>query len=505
MTMDARKQHRRDYWNGKYVDPQWSEDIHFALFPKGTPTKQLFLRGIANNTLIVSQEIQEIASIYRLSTDFRVLDFGCGAGDLLINLAKMLPVTMTGHGIDIAESAIKIATARATNANLKDRLIFHAGELEMLDALVGESLCFDVIICRDVYYLLDEREQKELWVRFARLLRPSGVVYVADLAVEPSIMDAIRPLLLDRQWAGSPISWTRCADVAGCSFSIVDQARTAGFEVAREPDLVDDAVANSYESAVDVATEQATKRAFRGLSTVARMRVNGTMAVPYVRFFFRRTERSTPKSGDFLGLAIAEDYKVGHGRLLLRAGEWKVPLSKWSLVLGRSGVGKTTLLRLLSGFVKRRSVKVIGHTPSSIFLLEQNPNLIEQLSVEDNVYLFARDAEHADMVLDALGLGNKRMRDRKADHSLSGGEWQRVALGQAISSAPDLLLLDEPGTGIDRIRKFQFFSSLKENLVKNAQGQSTTVICVDHEFLQIAEFFDSIFEILDGRLICLKS
>jgi ABC-type multidrug transport system ATPase subunit len=190
-------------------------------------------------------------------------------------------------------------------------------------------------------------------------------------------------------------------------------------------------------------------------------------------------------------------------KILLQPGSWRLPVGQWSLVLGRSGVGKTTLLNILSGFVRLPGVKRLGAINATTYLLDQRPVLIEELSVDDNILLFARSKADADAVMEALGFDHS-LRLRMANSRLSGGEWQRVALGQAIAAHPEILYLDEPGTGIDRVRKYQLFSMIKENLSQTADGKCTTVICVDHEFLQIESFFSYIFEMLHGRLVCVQ-
>lgn len=154
-------------------------------------------------------------------------------------------------------------------------------------------------------------------------------------------------------------------------------------------------------------------------------------------------------------------------------------------------------------FTNYPDVKRIGKVDATKFLLDQRPALIEEMRVEDNIYLFARSSEDADAVMVALGFDHT-LRERRANSGLSGGEWQRVALGQAIAARPDMLFLDEPGTGIDRVRKYQFFSTIRDNLNPAGNGARTTVICVDHEFLQIESFFSYIFEMLQGRVICIQ-
>lgn len=498
--IETRQRARHEYWQRKHLNPQWADDIHFAMFPHGDANKESFQRGIDFNTTTVCHELQELASIYHLVTDLRVLDYGCGAGDFLIRMAQMVP-NMQGIGIDLAESAIAHARLRASKAKLDERVRFDSGDHHILTKIVSRDQPFDIIVCRDAYYSLDKTEQKQLLESFSVLLRAGGLLYVADLAVAVESLEKVRDILIDRQSAGDPITWST-DHKRKLQFSIDEQARLAGFRLVGSPQVLEDCVADSYEMAGKLLSEPETKNIFKNIAAVARSRIGTWVCMPYVRFFFRWEEPSPTLGTDHFGLAIKKDVILGKKTILCK-GEWKLPLGKWSLILGRSGVGKTTFLRLLSGFIFDRNVEFIGATPKNRYLLPQDPVLIDKLTVEENIYLFATDFGHAQHVINTLGFDPK-MRARKADGRLSGGEAQRVALGQAIGSTPELLLLDEPGTGIDRIRKFQFFKEIRDDFDRRHSGPPPTVVCVDHEFVQIEDFFDYIFEIVDSRLVCVK-
>lgn len=79
----------------------------------------------------------------------------------------------------------------------------------------------------------------------------------------------------------------------------------------------------------------------------------------------------------------------------------------------------------------------------------------------------------ADAVLDSLGL-DTTIRERRADKCLSGGKRQQVAPWTSDCASPEILLLDEPGTGIDRVRKLQFFTGLRL-LSRGSDGSPTTL------------------------------
>ena len=127
----------------------------------------------------------------------------------------------------------------------------------------------------------------------------------------------------------------------------------------------------------------------------------------------------------------------------------RFPEGKISCVQGPSGCGKTTLLRLIAGLDAPDSGEICGAEGKKISAVFQENRLFENLTVEKNVLLTARsgfDRTDARALLDGLGLSGTEAR-RTAE--LSGGMRRRVAVARALAADYELLLLDEPLTGLD--------------------------------------------------------
>ena len=163
-------------------------------------------------------------------------------------------------------------------------------------------------------------------------------------------------------------------------------------------------------------------------------------------------------------------------------------------ILGRSGVGKSTLLQILaglaapsSGTVRIDGLAVRGPVPGCTVMF-QRPALLPWASVLDNVLLPARlggrlgrseSVAEARRLLDDLGLTE---RAHAKPHQLSGGQQQRVALARALASRPRILLLDEPFSALDP----EMRASLRADVLRLAEARGLTLIVVTHDLADVA-------------------
>lgn len=148
-------------------------------------------------------------------------------------------------------------------------------------------------------------------------------------------------------------------------------------------------------------------------------------------------------------------------------------------VIGENGSGKSTLIRLILGFLKPVSGTIRVGT-SAIGYVPQRPELENRgfpITVEELLNTQRRvkrlSASRVDLVLEQARLVEQR-KQRVGD--LSGGQWQRIAIAQALLSLPKLLILDEPSTGIDAANQKEIYALL--NCLNQKEG--TTIVSVEH-------------------------
>ena len=146
-------------------------------------------------------------------------------------------------------------------------------------------------------------------------------------------------------------------------------------------------------------------------------------------------------------------------------------------IMGQSGIGKTTILNVISGLVKTLGGTVKNTSGNKISYIFQEPRLFDWMDVTENVSIVSplpkkQAEEKAKEILTALGLGDSL---DSLPKELSGGMKQRVSIARAIAYEPDVLLLDEPFKALDEEMK----KSVAEYLFSAMDGK--TVIMVTHD------------------------
>ena len=138
-------------------------------------------------------------------------------------------------------------------------------------------------------------------------------------------------------------------------------------------------------------------------------------------------------------------------KLIFRDFSAQLPDEGVVLLSGESGIGKTTLLRILCGLQKPDLGAVVGLENRRVSIVFQEPRLLDCLSAFENVSIVS-DGETAKRLLSDLNMtGEMHLRARL----LSGGQKQRVSLARAFAFSSDVVLLDEPFTGLDEQNKLR--------------------------------------------------
>ncbi|MBR2208642.1 MAG: ABC transporter ATP-binding protein [Synergistaceae bacterium] len=165
-------------------------------------------------------------------------------------------------------------------------------------------------------------------------------------------------------------------------------------------------------------------------------------------------------------------------------------------LIGANGAGKSSVIRSIMGLVKARAdemtytsprddkpVSILGkpaeaHVKLGISLSPEGRRILPQLTVEENLNLGAYIRDDADGIADDIEYVYSlfpRLKERRKQKgsTLSGGEQQMLAVGRALMSRPDLLMLDEPSLGLAPILVDEVFGIIREI---NAQGRTILLV-----------------------------
>ncbi len=170
-------------------------------------------------------------------------------------------------------------------------------------------------------------------------------------------------------------------------------------------------------------------------------------------------------------------------------------------ILGPSGVGKSTLLKIIAGIVTPTSGTVTNQA-QRIGYVFQEPRLLPWKTARENIALglIARSVskkearKKADHMLEQIGLGGF---GKYFPSELSGGMVQRVSLARAFAIEPDILLLDEPFSALDAGFK-EVMMGLLEDLIQTCD---TTVLYVSHSPEEVVRIANKIFLIFAGGVL----
>ena len=203
------------------------------------------------------------------------------------------------------------------------------------------------------------------------------------------------------------------------------------------------------------------------------------------------------------------------GNKALRGVSMKIEDGEFVYLVGSSGSGKSTIIKLITGELKPTTGKVhvnryalekirkrdIPYLRRTVGVVFQDFRLIEEKTVYDNVafamrVIGAREREireRVPYVLNLVGLENKA---KRLPGTLSGGEQQRLAIARALVNNPSTIIADEPTGNLDAARSFEIMALLQEI---NRLG--TTMLVVTHDMNLVQQFGNRVIVIDDGLIV----
>lgn len=215
---------------------------------------------------------------------------------------------------------------------------------------------------------------------------------------------------------------------------------------------------------------------------------------------------------------IKDVYKSFEDKDVLKGVNLEVNKEENVVVMGRSGTGKSVLIKIIIGLLQpdKGEVKVLGKEIHKLnkkelidlrlkigFLFQQNA-LYDSMTVRENIEFplrrNQRDISEEDIdkavndVLDAVGLKDSA---DQFPSELSGGQEKRIAIARTLILKPQLILYDEPTAGLDPITSVEINDLIKE--VK--KRYKTSSIIITHDLVCAKQTGDEIFMLIDGKFV----
>lgn len=162
---------------------------------------------------------------------------------------------------------------------------------------------------------------------------------------------------------------------------------------------------------------------------------------------------------------------------VLQGIDLHIPAESITVILGRSGCGKTTLLRLVSGLEDADSGEIRFEAKHKTAYVFQESRLMPWLNVQDNIRfgLKKKAADPAVMqgIIDTVGLKGF---ENAYPHQLSGGMQQRVAIARALAYDPSFIMMDEPFAALDYFTRDQ----MQKELIRLQKNRGISILFVTH-------------------------
>ena len=224
-------------------------------------------------------------------------------------------------------------------------------------------------------------------------------------------------------------------------------------------------------------------------------------------------EATTYKKGE-INLNVQDLYVGYYADLhILRGLNIQVQKGKLTTILGANGVGKSTLLKAIYGFLKPTSGKIMFNgrdvvgTPThklidlGISYIPQQPGVFQHMTVEENLMMgawtFRNDRGRIDQKIDDNYKRFPILREKRNQNagSLSGGQQRMVEIGRTLMTDPQLILVDEPTAGLAKLLSEEVYDMLVD--LRDREG--LTILLVDQEIRHALKIADYVYVLDLGR------
>ena len=211
-----------------------------------------------------------------------------------------------------------------------------------------------------------------------------------------------------------------------------------------------------------------------------------------------------------IALNIQKSLRSAAGEMLL-AVEFNLARKSLATLYGKSGAGKTSLLRILAGLLPPDEGRIIVNGATwldkpnhidlppqkrKVGLVFQDYALFPNMTVRENLLFALEKGGNKKVVAELIEIVELGELQHRKPGTLSGGQQQRVALARALVQKPELLLLDEPLSALDAEMRIK----LQEHILQVHREYELTTILVSHDTAEILKMSDQMMVLEDGKI-----
>ena len=208
-----------------------------------------------------------------------------------------------------------------------------------------------------------------------------------------------------------------------------------------------------------------------------------------------------------------DDINVYYGSIhAIKGISFEVNEGEIVTLIGANGAGKSTTLNTISGLLHSKTGHIefmgepLNHVPShkvvskGLALVPEGRRIFLQMSVQENLDMgaFSRRGGNIDADMERVFEQFPRLKERRKQvaGTLSGGEQQMLAMGRALMSKPQLLMLDEPSMGLSPILVDQIF-----DIIKELHNAGTTILLVEQNAQMALSIADNAYVLESGKIV----
>ena len=195
---------------------------------------------------------------------------------------------------------------------------------------------------------------------------------------------------------------------------------------------------------------------------------------------------------------VQKAYTVENQKIhVLNGINLQIPEKKTTVILGKSGCGKTTLLRLVGGLEQADAGEIVFDVPHKTGFVFQESRLMPWLNVWENVKFGLKKDEYDKQMIqhtiDMVGLSGF---EKAYPNQLSGGMKHRVAIARALAYQPSFILMDEPFAALDYFTR----SQMQKEVIRLQRDCGVSILFVTHSIDEALLLGDKIVVIENGKI-----